>query len=509
MDDMEAYIGRQSIRAVWHDGYVAGIAPSGSNVTVSTESDDRDPRLAGVGPPWPVRGSEAMQFAYDNDGSITLYVQPYAITSYGANANYYSEIAASTSGPNSLEIGQDWASVEALSLWFYGDPNNAAEQMYVKLNGSKVVYDGDAGDIQQAGWQQWNIALSDFGVNLQNVTMVYIGFGDENNTTPGGSGVVFFDDIGLYPTGCVLSKRSDDFARADYVQDCVIDYKEVAVMAANWLAVAAAPGTVPNGDFEEIYKPGSVAITGVVSPGGWTQGVGPDCPIDNGTYEFDDSTTGDVADIPGWLGYDRQGWIDFGGYQDRDQTTGNLQGSVSRQHNHTPDGLHCYLANGDSWGPNPAGGLIVSDAPLGNVEDVEDGIYTLSMFANGGAAPVVLELLAGGTALTPTSSVDPNLSDPNLSGWQEFSRTYGSASLVGHIGKSLTIVLGVGRPLPDGATGTQSRFDDVTLFHSPEPLPTEMLRLAGRRVDLYEDKKIDFKDFAELAVWWLDEQLWP
>jgi hypothetical protein len=31
-----------------------------------------------------------------------------------------------------------------LSLWFYGDPNNGVEQMYVKLNGSKVVYDGDA-----------------------------------------------------------------------------------------------------------------------------------------------------------------------------------------------------------------------------------------------------------------------------------------------------------------------------------------------------------------------------
>jgi hypothetical protein len=29
------------------------------------------------------------------------------------------------------------------------------------------------------------------------------------------------------------------------------------------------------------------------------------------------------------------------------------------------------------------------------------------------------------------------------------------------------------------------------------------------RTDLYEDMKIDLKDFAELAGWWLDEQLWP
>jgi len=91
--------------------------------------------------------------------------------------------------------------------------------------------------------------------------------------------------------------------------------------------------------------------------------------------------------------------------------------------------------------------------------------------------------------------VNPVLSDD----WQEFSRTYDSASLVGFLGEPLTIRMGVGR----GASGTQTRFDNVTLFHSPEPLPIEILRLAGRRADLYEDKKIDFKDFAELAVWWL------
>jgi len=79
--------------------------------------------------------------------------------------------------------------------------------------------------------------------------MVYIGFGDENNTTPGGSGVVFFDDIRLYPARCVLSKRSTDFARVDYVRDCVIDYKEVAVMAENWLATVPIP--IDNPGFED------------------------------------------------------------------------------------------------------------------------------------------------------------------------------------------------------------------------------------------------------------------
>ena len=47
------------------------------------------------------------------------------------------------------------------------------------------------------------------------------------------------------------------------------------------------------------------------------------------------------------------------------------------------------------------------------------------------------------------------------------------------------------------------KFEDVTLFHSSEPLASDP------QVDLYEDKKIDFKDYAVLADQWLDEQLWP
>ena len=213
--------------------------------------------------------------------------------------------------------------------------------------------------------------------------------------------------------------------------------------------------TVPNGDFEEIYKPGSDTITADLG-GGWTQGVGLDTPMDDGTATYSDGTTGDAVDIPGWIGADPQGWIDGGGTYGRDTSFPNRQGSVARQSS-TPDGLYYYLSNGGGWG-NAAGGLIVSDASLGNVEG---GTYTLSMVANGGATPVVLDLLADGVALTPSSSVDPVLSDE----WQEFSRTYDAASLGGHLGESLTIRLRVGR----GAGGDQSHFDAVSLSYVPEP----------------------------------------
>jgi hypothetical protein len=219
----------------------------------------------------------------------------------------------------------------------------------------------------------------------------------------------------------------------------------------------AATIPVPNGDFETLYKPGT-AITGVIAPGQWNQGVGPDCPLDNTAwvYEFSDATTGALADIPGWIGYDRQGWIDLGGTYGRDQTTGNLQGSVAAQG--PLNGVHCYLGNGSDWG-NQAGALIVSDAPVATVDS--GLIYTLSMMTIGGATPVALELLADGVPLTPSSSISP----PDAGEWREFSRTYDATSLSGHDGESLTIVLGHGRP----ATGTQNRYDDVSLTAIPEP----------------------------------------
>jgi hypothetical protein len=98
-----------------------------------------------------------------------------------------------------LPIGSDWAQsgIKTLSLWFHGDPNNTAEQMYVKVNGSKVVYDADADNLTRAGWQPWNIDLAAFGTNLGNVTELSIGF--EPSGAIGGAGMVLFDDVRLYP----------------------------------------------------------------------------------------------------------------------------------------------------------------------------------------------------------------------------------------------------------------------------------------------------------------------
>jgi len=125
---------------------------------------------------------------YDGTQSVPLF--------YDNTIATYSEVTVNVAD---LQASQDWArhGIKALILHFYGDPNNSVnEQMYVKLNGSKVTYDSDADNLARVGWQTWYINLSSFGVSLSNITELGIGF--ERTGAVGGQGVVLLDGIRLY-----------------------------------------------------------------------------------------------------------------------------------------------------------------------------------------------------------------------------------------------------------------------------------------------------------------------
>ncbi|MHC4227577.1 MAG: hypothetical protein ACYSW0_09140, partial [Planctomycetota bacterium] len=80
---------------------------------------------------------------------------------------------------------------------------NAAERMYVALNGSAVVYHDDPAVTQTTGWTEWVIDLTAFaGVDLTNVNSITIGFGTKGSpAADGGTGTMYFDDIRLYRPG--------------------------------------------------------------------------------------------------------------------------------------------------------------------------------------------------------------------------------------------------------------------------------------------------------------------
>ncbi|MFH1881375.1 MAG: LamG domain-containing protein [Planctomycetota bacterium] len=109
----------------------------------------------------------------------------------------YSEVEKTLTYP------RDWTEngISTLTIWFTGDSANAAETLYVALNGNAVVYHGNPNAAQVDTWTEWNIDLQGFadqGVNLANVNTIALGLGNKSNPQAGGSGVVYFDDIRLY-----------------------------------------------------------------------------------------------------------------------------------------------------------------------------------------------------------------------------------------------------------------------------------------------------------------------
>jgi len=167
-------------------------------------------------------GDQSVEFFYDN-------------TNDWWSGHYWSQIY------REYPVAQDWneGGMKALTLYFYGTEGNAAgptEQMWVGLEDDAtyfafVYYDGDANDVQVEEWHEWNIALSEFtDVDANNIKTIFIGFGDPiSQPIQGGDGWVFFDDIRLYPPRCI------DGPSADLNYDCIVNYKDLRIMALEWL----------------------------------------------------------------------------------------------------------------------------------------------------------------------------------------------------------------------------------------------------------------------------------
>jgi len=101
-----------------------------------------------------------------------------------------------------LTYPRDWTEggVTKLILWFRGGSANAAERMFVALNGSAVVYHDDPEPTLSPKWTEWVIDLQEFanqGVNLANINTITIGFGTKNAPAAGGAGKIYLDDIRL------------------------------------------------------------------------------------------------------------------------------------------------------------------------------------------------------------------------------------------------------------------------------------------------------------------------
>jgi len=188
VDDFEDYdVGNNEIWWVWLDGFGYASHPTKppypGNGTGSMVGDETT--LSYMEETIVHGGSQSMPIFYDNNQQGKLR---------------YSEVE------KTLDSRRDWTvqGVGVLSIWFYGVASNAAEPMYVALNGNAVVTHDNPNAAQIEAWTEWTIDLSapggfaDQGVNLANVNTIAIGLGNKKNPVAGGSGKMYIDDIRLY-----------------------------------------------------------------------------------------------------------------------------------------------------------------------------------------------------------------------------------------------------------------------------------------------------------------------
>jgi hypothetical protein len=223
VDDFEDYndYSPDRIFQTWLDGFgynepPPGRAGNGTGSTVGYTAAPFTEQTIVYG------GSQSMPLGYDNSGA-------------GGKARY-------SEAEREWAIAQDWTreGVKALTLWFYGNPANAAEQLYVVVQDAAgkiaVKSQGDASAVTVAEWQEWNIDLKEIsndGVDLTAVKKLYIGIGSRASSTVGGTGNLFIDEIRLYRPRCVVSLLQP---ANDLSGNCVVDHADVEIMAGQWLS---------------------------------------------------------------------------------------------------------------------------------------------------------------------------------------------------------------------------------------------------------------------------------
>ncbi len=219
-DDMESYDNADPenyIWATWVEG-AGDVHGQGGNGTGSCMYTATDPVHT---------GEKSMEYFYNSTG----WEREYA----------YSEVQ------KPLDPAENFADngEKVLRLWFYGDPTNITESMWVALTDGSAnteistygILVDSPDDIKNAEWKDWIIDLQDFadgGVNLEDIVEISIGFGERgrDGEHPGDPiGVVNFDDIALCTTICVPRYAPD----GDINDDCVVDWEDVEEMVEDWL----------------------------------------------------------------------------------------------------------------------------------------------------------------------------------------------------------------------------------------------------------------------------------
>ena len=198
LDNFDTYAGTPAMLAVWQDG---SDLSSGSTASLSATVGHNQ--------------THSLVFDYNNTGA--------------GSKPYFSEISSSA-----LYTNWTIASILSIDIWYKGSAANSAEPMYAAIdrpgNTPFILVNPDPDAAKAADWTPWHIALSDFaGLDLSNVTKIFIGFGDRLNPQAGGTGTVYIDDIQLHPRRMLQPPKSD------LTGDNLVNFEDFAIFAQKWL----------------------------------------------------------------------------------------------------------------------------------------------------------------------------------------------------------------------------------------------------------------------------------
>ncbi len=172
IDDFESYDNdKNRIYDTWIDGY--NISQNGSLVGHLDAPFAEQTIVRG--------GLQSMPLFYDNGGSAAR-----------------SEVEVTWSAP------QNWIArgADTLLLFVRGAAGNDPEPLYIAIEDNAgrhvVLTHPDSRVVTKADWQPWHIPFSELGavgMYMTSISKLAIGLGDRDNPTPGGSGVIYIDDI--------------------------------------------------------------------------------------------------------------------------------------------------------------------------------------------------------------------------------------------------------------------------------------------------------------------------
>jgi hypothetical protein len=498
VDDMEDYTGSWAgegdhpLDEGWADYYANS---TNALVTLQTSS--------------PVRDEQSMEYAYDNQWLHLL--------------GYCSEIQTLELSPT------DWTDQEVtvLTLWFYGWPDNDAndtEQMYVGVKDDAGLYaelrygdnEGeDMNDIKIEAWQTWDIPLIYFSdsnfaavandVNLADVNMLAIGFGERKGSQPGGSGYVWFDDIRLNPPLCDPERVQ---LEGDLNNDCTVDFGDVEIMADEWLETDVNLG--------EVNAPNDANLVG------WWRlddGSG-STAVDSSSYNH--HGTLQVLDVNVWWvsGRDANA-LEFSGGRVRVPDTEDLR----PMHQVSASAWIYYSERQNSdriavKGPDDreSYSLEVSgdDQLVFQVRDGNDP--NLSSYPRYGAESDE-DALDRDEWIHVAGTYDGNAVKAYING--EVVATNNDANAIVVISQD-TNDFAIGNKPEDDANPFEGMIDDVRIYnYGLSAAEIGYLASNGTGIvsvqsiaNLYNDedfgkRAVNFKDLAKLAAGWRDEELWP